>query len=225
MKINSGFIASVVLLSASTFPQFAVADQTVKCESEHYKYTTCSIPDYGYVRLDRKTSKAACIQGRTWDYDRRHIWVDDGCAGVFVVETRHHTDDHDDHKGEAAVAAVAGLAILAAAAAVSDKDNDDDYDDRYSSDTYHHGGHSSYVPGWMRGSFKGYNSSAHKYVYLDISSDGRVRADVAGLNVQGYVNDEKLYMGDLVFDIERAGSGFNTIERGNHRNSVHYIRD
>ena len=221
MKSTIALVCSAAILGAGTYAPQAGADQTVSCASERYQYTECSIPDHGYVRLQQRTSKAECTQGRSWDYDRRHIWVDDGCAGDFVVETRHHTNGHDDHKGEAAVAAVAGLAILAAAVAASNDDRNS-HDNRYSDNSYHHGGHSSYVPNWMIGSFRGFNMRYQKPVNIEISSDGRAVVDAAGNRLKGYVNDERLYIGDLEFDIERAGDGFNTIEHGNRSNQVHY---
>jgi hypothetical protein len=59
---------------------------------------------------------------------------------------------------------------------------------------------------------------------LQIGADSRARARVNGINLTGYVNDERLYIGDLEFDIERAGRGFNTIQIGDSSNRVHYQR-
>ena len=168
------------------------------------------------------TLKGHCGQGRTWDYDRRGIWVDDNCKGEFVVEARHHTDNHKDHHGKEAVAAAAAIALIAAAAAAA---NHNDHDDRYSDDGYHHGGHASYLPNWMIGNFKGYNLQYGASVRLRIDEDGRAVADIEGQHVRGYVNDGRLYVGDAEFDIERAGEGFNTVQRGNRSNRVHYERD
>lgn len=224
MKSTFALVCSATILVAGSHAPAAFADQTIRCASNQYHYAECPIPDHGYVRLQRQTSKSACTQGRTWDYDRRHIWVDDGCAGEFLVETRYHTDDHPDHNGDKAVAAAAGLAILAAAAIAASKDDHHD-DNRYSNSSYYHGGHSSYVPNWMVGNFRGYNMNYHQQVSVEITSDGRAYVDAAGNRLQGYVNDERLYVGNLEFDIERAGGGFNTIQVGNRHNQVHYERD
>ena len=35
--------------------------------------------------LVRQRSEAACIENRTWGYDGRSVWVDQGCAGDFEV--------------------------------------------------------------------------------------------------------------------------------------------
>ena len=75
------------------------------------------------------------------------------------------------------------------------------------------------------GRFKGYNMQYGSDVRLSISEEGRVKADVEGVKLTGYVNDERLYVGDAEFYIERAGDGFMTIQAGNRSNKVHYTRD
>ena len=62
-------------------------------------------------------------------------------------------------------------------------------------------------------------------VQLSISEEGRVKAEVEGTRLTGYVNDERLYVGDAEFFIERAGDGFMTIQAGDKSNKVHYSRD
>jgi len=182
----------------------------------------CHVDTHGYVRLVKEHSRTACIQGRTWDYDRRGIWVDDNCKADFVVESRHHTDAHEDHSGAGAVAAVAAVALIAAAASSASKNK---HEDRYHDDNYHHSGHSSYIPDWMIGKFQGYNMKFGSEVKLTIAKDGRARAVVDGVKLHGYVNDDRLYVGDAEFYVERAGAGFNTVQMGDRSNKVHYSRD
>ena len=215
------WICCVGLLVGTTSPAL-FADQTIRCESHKHAYNMCRVDTHGYVYLSRELSKGHCVQGRTWDYDRRGIWVDDNCKGEFVIESRHHTDDHKDHHGKEAVAAAAAIALIAAATAAA---SHNDHQDRYHDEGYHRGGHSSYLPNWMIGSFKGYNLQFGATVRLRIDDDGRAVANVEGQRVQGYVNDGRLYIGDAEFDIERAGDGFNTVQRGNRSNRVHYERD
>jgi hypothetical protein len=214
--ITSIFLGLV--LATSTYSPPAIANDIITCESRHQRYNTCPIQSHGYVKLRRQTSKAPCIQGVTWDYDRRSIWVDENCKGQFEVETRHHSDGHKDHTGENAIAAAAAIAIIAAVAANSK----DDEHDKYNDDDYHGSRHSSYVPRWMIGNFEGYNIKYASDVSLHIKEDGRVSAKVKGATVHGYINDERLYVGDAEFYIDRAGSGFNTTQVGNTSNQVHY---
>ena len=64
-----------------------LADYTVRCGSDGHRYRTCRLQEPGYVTLEKKISGAACVQGRSWDFNRREIWVDDGCEADFRVET------------------------------------------------------------------------------------------------------------------------------------------
>ena len=223
MKFGTIITVSAILLAATTFSSTALADQTISCESHHHQYNHCNIDTHGYVRMKEKTSRSDCHQGQSWDYDKRGIWVDENCSGIFVVESRHHTSDHKDHGNGStagAIAAVAALALIAAVASSSD-----DKHDHYNENDYGRGGHSSYVPGWMVGDFSGYNLQYGAQVNMHISSDGRMRARVNGTKLTGYVNDERLYIGDAEFYINRAGDGFNTVQLGNNSNQVHYSRN
>ena len=76
----------------------------------------------------------------------------------------------------------------------------------------------------MVGEFKGYNMQYGADVNMVISEDGRVKANVQGTKLHGYVNDSRLYIGDAEFYIERAGEGFNTVQAGDRSNKVHYSR-
>ena len=207
-------------LAASVYSPPATANDIITCESRHQRHNTCPIQSHGYVTLRRQTSRADCIQGRTWDYDYRSIWVDENCKGEFEVETRHHTSGHSDHNGEKALAAAAAIAIIAAVASSSK----DDKNSRYNNDDYHGSRHSSYVPHWMVGDFEGYNMGHDSEVTMHISDDGRMTGRVDGVSLHGYVNDERLYVGDVEFYVDRAGNGFNTTQVGDTSNQVHYVR-
>jgi hypothetical protein len=221
MKLLVKFLMVLAIIGASLMSTPVTADQTVTCKSKKHQYRMCHVDTHGYVRLKREHSRNKCVQGRSWDYDRRGIWVDDNCAADFVVESRNHSSSGSSSSGNA-LAAVAAVALIAAVASSASKNK---HDDRYHDEEYGHGGNSSYVPGWMIGRFKGYNMQYGSDVKLTISEDGRVKADVEGTRLSGYVNDERLYIGDAEFHIERAGEGFMTIQTGNRSNKVHYTRD
>jgi len=59
--------------------------QVVLCESHDRRVVRCGVDTRGGVRLVRRESKAACVQGRTWGHDRRGIWVSNGCRARFEV--------------------------------------------------------------------------------------------------------------------------------------------
>lgn len=59
--------------------------QRVYCESRDYQKEFCPADTDGGVRLIDQTSRKDCVEGRTWGWSRRGIWVDRGCAGEFEV--------------------------------------------------------------------------------------------------------------------------------------------
>lgn len=60
--------------------------QTVSCGSPQHRLLRCQVPgNWRGVQLVQQTSKSACIEGRSWGFDRGGIWVDRGCGGVFAA--------------------------------------------------------------------------------------------------------------------------------------------
>jgi Protein of unknown function (DUF3011)/Peptidase inhibitor family I36 len=57
----------------------------VRCQSQSNHRTYCSADTRGGVTLTRQLSQAQCVQGRTWGFDARGIWVQGGCRGEFQV--------------------------------------------------------------------------------------------------------------------------------------------
>jgi len=58
--------------------------QIVTCSSDDGKRNWCAINGRD-VRLTRQISGSPCVQGQTWDVDRRGLWVDNGCRAEFRV--------------------------------------------------------------------------------------------------------------------------------------------
>ncbi len=65
-------------------------DIRLTCQSQDYRYRMCQVDTGrgGGVRIERQISDTACIEGRTWGYNRAGIWVSGGCAAIFRVERR-----------------------------------------------------------------------------------------------------------------------------------------
>ena len=120
-------LLSVCLVGTGLWSVDARADDYVTCESRNDRYQRCQIATAGYVTLDRQLSGASCTQGRTWDYSRREIWVDDGCRATFRVHTGS-SGHHDDHDAKVAAGVLIGAAILGAIAHNANK-HEDRYDD------------------------------------------------------------------------------------------------
>lgn len=60
----------------------------VVCESENNTRHRCTVDTDAGVRISRTLSRNECIEGRTWGYDRRGIWVTNGCRAEFWVGGR-----------------------------------------------------------------------------------------------------------------------------------------
>jgi Protein of unknown function (DUF3011) len=63
--------------------------QSIYCASDDWKRHTCAINTNGAaVRLVNQKSGSACVEGRTWGFNRSGIWVDRGCRADFEVGGR-----------------------------------------------------------------------------------------------------------------------------------------
>jgi hypothetical protein len=59
--------------------------QSITCSSDNGRRNFCPVDTRGGVQMVRQRSDARCIQGSTWGFDRRGIWVDRGCRADFIV--------------------------------------------------------------------------------------------------------------------------------------------
>ncbi len=58
---------------------------TITCSSNNGKRNYCPANTSRGVQLTNQRSGSPCIQGQTWGYDGRGIWVDRGCRADFVT--------------------------------------------------------------------------------------------------------------------------------------------
>lgn len=64
-------------------PSYGIG-QTITCESPDRRSNACGWDArWGRPVLVEKLSADACLEGRTWGYDGRQIWVDRGCRARF----------------------------------------------------------------------------------------------------------------------------------------------
>ena len=63
--------------------------QRVVCESRNQRTNYCDIDTRGGVTLVRQLSRGECTEGRSWGWDRRGVWVSNGCRGEFVSGRGH----------------------------------------------------------------------------------------------------------------------------------------
>lgn len=59
----------------------------VRCESRDNRRHYCAADTRGGMHLVRQLSSTRCIQGSTWGYDARGVWVVSGCRGEFTRAT------------------------------------------------------------------------------------------------------------------------------------------
>lgn len=71
--------------SGSGYGQGYGGGRVVRCESQDGHSRHCSAPVQRGVQLLRTLSDSACIEGRTWGWDRNGVWVDRGCRAEFSV--------------------------------------------------------------------------------------------------------------------------------------------
>ena len=93
----SRILVSLLALVAAALPMAASAQYrqyddsrygsagVVRCESNDERTRRCDVDTRGGVRLIRQESRSSCVEGRTWGYDRRGIWVSRGCRAQFEV--------------------------------------------------------------------------------------------------------------------------------------------
>jgi len=73
--------------------------QQFYCASDDMRRHYCSANTGGGVQMLRQRSDAACIQGRTWGYDRRGVWVDRGCRADFATGTGYNNQGGYRNRG------------------------------------------------------------------------------------------------------------------------------
>jgi hypothetical protein len=67
----------------------AEAQQQVRCSSRDYQYQFCGAGDNVIgVSLVSQFSRTSCVEGRTWGWNNRGVWVNNGCDAMFRVDAR-----------------------------------------------------------------------------------------------------------------------------------------
>lgn len=213
-------LLALTTLIAVGWSSTASADYTITCESKGNRHNTCRLSQPGYVTLSKQKSGSGCRQGRDWDYDRREIWVDDGCRAEFKVHTYGYDKSSKNNNAVTAAGVVVGVALLGAL--ISNSNHKDD--GRYQDENYYGGQHTSYVPGWMVGTFEGYNATYGASVELTIAGDGQVVGNANGGRIYRWINDGMLHVEDVAFNIDQVNGGFITSQVGDRANEVRYRR-
>lgn len=59
--------------------------EPVRCVSRDNRRKYCAADTSNGMLMLRQLSAAECVQGSTWGYDARGVWVVSGCAGEFIA--------------------------------------------------------------------------------------------------------------------------------------------
>jgi len=81
-------VKTAVLALALFFSTALYADEIIRCESDNGHRHHCSADTSHGVRMVRQLSRANCVEGRSWGYNERGVWVDDGCRAEFSLGRR-----------------------------------------------------------------------------------------------------------------------------------------
>ena len=57
----------------------------VTCASDDGRRHVCQVDTSRGVRMTNQRSGSPCVEGQTWGYNRRGIWVDRGCRADFFL--------------------------------------------------------------------------------------------------------------------------------------------
>lgn len=199
------FILAVFGLHANAY-----ADNRIDCRSSNYRYSYCSADTYNSVRLVRQLSGSSCDFGRSWGYDRRGVWVDNGCAATFEYG-RGRGGRNDAGK---VVAGVAAVAILGAILSANKSDND-------RRDRDWNGAH---VPNWAVGSFSGYDPRARYDIDIHIDSNGAIDGYAGRDHFDGQFDGDRVYLDNRSYSVSQNGNGFRLVADDDRRDVIDFSR-
>lgn len=178
------------------------AERTVTCSSRNYRYQYCRVDTENRVRLERQVSAfSPCVQGDTWGYDARGVWVDRGCQAEFRV-------GRDSGSGNtAAVAGAVALGAVLAAAIAANRTH-----------------HNDPVDSWAVGTFRGYDDAEGSDVEVTVLPGGSVTGVAGDASFSGRWDKDRLQLGQYRFTVERFGNGFRAIDEKNSGHRVQFRR-
>lgn len=84
--VGTGLGLALLALCGQAFAQGYYREgyaEVIRCESRDYRQIWCDAETRGGVRIVNQLSSTACVEGRTWGWDRRGVWVSGGCRGEF----------------------------------------------------------------------------------------------------------------------------------------------
>lgn len=211
MAAMRGWGTVLVLGACITAPAFA--DGQLECTSTHYQYQYCRANTGNSVRLAHQQSKSSCDYGRSWGYDGRGIWVDNGCGAIFEYgygggAPAYGGGGHHHHGGDdsgAVVAGAAALVILGAIASNSSHHSHHDhgqvqYEQEYAS-----------VPAWAVGRFSGSDDVSGTPIDVSIDGGGNINGYYGHQSLNGQWSGGRAYLGNRGYNASPNGNGIRLV--------------
>jgi Protein of unknown function (DUF3011) len=89
MRIRGFLVVVLGIIAMMALAARPARAQSITCSSDNGKRNYCPVNTGGGVTMVRQRSGSPCVQGSTWGYDRRGIWVDRGCRADFAINTNY----------------------------------------------------------------------------------------------------------------------------------------
>lgn len=217
MRTYRGACLTAVALASCLGGAGAHADGQLECTSQGYRYNYCRVDTGGIVRLAHRQSKASCELGRSWGYDPRGIWVDNGCSAIFEYDYRGYSDRHDrhhkDHTGDI-VAGAAALAILGAIVSSDESNRHQDHRD-YARER---------VPGWAVGGFSGSDRESGTDISINVDGGGHVAGYYGHSPLDGQIDGDHAWLGSRGYGLRETRDGFQ-LHADDDRTVIDFYRD
>lgn len=173
----------------------------IDCRSFEYRYQYCPADTGNNVQLERQNSSAACVFGRSWGYDARGVWVDNGCAGTF-----RYGREHSGHGSGEAVAALAGALVIAAIVNSQSRHESSPQNPPTSNDAS--------VPDWAIGRFVGQDVDNGLQIELAIDRRGRIDGYQGSRGFSGQVRGTEAWIGNREYSVVRTRGGIKLVGEG-----------
>lgn len=172
----------------------------LECRSSGYRYQFCSADTGNNVQLLRQYSSAPCDQGRSWGYDSRGIWVDNGCAGAF-----RYGREQTSHGSGNAVAVLAGALVVAAIIGSQTQHQSHDHNTAPADPN---------VAGWAVGRFAGEDFETGLGIELAIDRNGRIDGYQGSREFYGQLRGSQAWIGNREYSVVQTRSGIRFIGEG-----------
>lgn len=91
---QANFVGALLLLlsGAGSAGHYDDYDEVFTCESHDRRQEYCDVDARGGVVLVNQLSRTACVEGRTWGWDGRGVWVSGGCRAEFALTSGRGRD-------------------------------------------------------------------------------------------------------------------------------------